>query len=951
MKNIKSVNQPNNISHTHHYHHVDDVEQGGDTIAMSIADTQCDQPTLLSDEQQAEKLQQSSMAHFKIIDILGKGGMGAVYKAKDLALERFVAIKMLRINDAKKPLILAEAKTISQLNHPNIVTVYDIAREGDTNFIVMEWVNGRPLDRVIPPQGLALNVVIDYAKQMVAALACAHQQHIIHRDIKPQNIMVDVHGRIKILDFGIAALIDPDKPQATPLVEHVPLRDQTASTGQESLTGDNAEKIKHHTLPSRIEGSPQYMAPEQVLGQVSDARSDLFSLGIVLYEMLTGVKPFLGLNLAQIRQAISLGEYTPLAEVEAERKAEAKAEVKADSKAEQKLKWPTELIAVVEKLLQTEPSARYQSAEELAQDIDAIDKAINHKKNWWQQQHWLVQFLLITPVIATLAWSVRGVLFPPSTQELIARQLVESKKIAFLPFDNISGDPVLQIFSDGIASMLSSDLTEVGYQQGDGSTWVLPASEVRQLDDPSVSGIYNKYGVDTIVTGSIQHMGSTRSLHLSLINGVDGRQLKSIQLTIDAKDLFAAQGEIRQQVMNLLGWKIPLELSSRFAAQKPAFDGAYKYYLAGHGYLYRFDQGDNITKALAAFNKAINIDPNYGDAYVGLAETQLRHFIETKDVSLLLPIAATVKQLKQLDSSHRLLSYLQAELKLNQGDYAKALELFKKSIELQPKFLKSYIGLSNAYTQQGELIKAEQTLLRAYRLMPNNSLVISNLGAFYFSTGNYQQAIEYFQLLVLQSPNNNSAYFNLSACYYLNGEIDKAILAAEKSLSIQPNYIAYSNLGSYYFTLKDYAQAVSSFENMIALNSSDYINWGNLADAYRFADNPKYVESFQQAVTLAEHALNVNPNNKTAIASLAYYNANLGYIEKTNFYAKQITEQDIGEELFFVATAYARLKLNAMAIKYLALAINNNYSTEDIKASPLFDGIKSDSRYLALFEK
>jgi len=939
VKKTKPVNQPNHINNTNHS---DDVSQDCDTIAISVADTLCDQPTLLSDDQQAEKLQQSSMAHFKIIDILGKGGMGAVYKAKDLALERFVAIKMLRISDANQPLILAEAKTISQLNHPNIVTVYDIARDGDANFIVMEWVNGLPLDRMIPPQGLALKVVIDYAKQMVAALACAHQQHIIHRDIKPQNIMVDINGRIKILDFGIAALIDPNKAKITP------------SAVQASFTDDNiiAEDVKHHTLPSRIEGSPQYMSPEQVLGQASDARSDLFSLGIVLYEMLTGVKPFLGLNLPQIRQAISLGEYTPLADVAAERKAEAKADHKVESKAEgnteQKLKLPAELIAVVDKLLQTEPSARYQNATDLAQDIDIIDRIINHKKNWWQQQHWLIKSLLIIPVIATLAWSTRSILFPPSTQELIARQLVEAKKIAFLPFENISGDPVLQIFSDGIATMLSSDLAEVGYQQGDGSTWVLPASEIRRLDDPSVASIYNKYGVDTVITGSIQHMGSTRSLHLSVVNGVDGRQLKSLQLTLDAENLFAAQSDIRQQVIELLGWQIPAALSQKFAAQKPAFDGAYKHYLQGQGYLYRFDHGDNINKALASFQAAIDLDPNYADAYVGLAEVQLRNFIEKKDITLLASMAETVKQLTKIDSNHRLLSYLRAEMKLNQGDYVQAVELFSQSIALQPRFLKAYTGLSTSYANLGESIRAEEVLLKAYDIMPNHYTVVGNLGIFHFNNGDYQQAIDYFELLAQQAPNNYIAYLNISACHYLLGNIEHAILAAEKSLVIQPNADGFANLGTYYFILRDFDKAVEAYERMITLNNSDYINWGNLADAYRFANNPQYIDTFQQAIVLAEQAIELNSNNKNAIASLAYYYANLDNVENTHYYAEKISKKDAGADSVLIAAAYVRLGMNKAALKYLKLATSNNYSLAEIVNSPLLDNLKDNAEFQQL---
>lgn len=906
----------------------DEVEQeNGDfnTDTILLNDTQFSEQKFLSDEEQSSSLNQSSMSHFKIIDILGKGGMGAVYKAKDLALERFVAIKMLRISQSKQPLILTEAKTISKLNHPNIVTVYDIARDKDANFIVMEWINGRPLNMLIPPNGFSVDKVLRYAKQIVSAIACAHQQHVIHRDIKPQNIMVTADDTIKILDFGIASLIESQSSASDQLADSEP----TAS--------------KDFHLQSTMVGSPQYMAPEQIKGEASDIRSDLFSLGIVLYEMLVGVKPFLGLNIEQISQTIIQGKYIPLAEHIADFNAQKNTETKGEI--------PEKLMELVDKLLQTAPSKRYQSAEELAQDIAIIDEQVNHKKNWWQQQHWLTKSLLILPIVSLLSWSIRGVLFPPSTQELIARQLVESKKIAFLPFDNISGDPVLQIFSDGVATMLSSDLAEVGYQQGDGTTWVLPTSEIRQLEDVSVEGIYNKYGVDFIVTGTIQHMGSTRSLHLGLVNGADGRQLKSVQLTLDAEKLFEAQSQIRDNVINLLGWQIPPELNQKLAQKKPTFDGAYKHYLAGQGYLYRFDHGDNIENAIEAFKAAIAIDVSYADAYVGLAETQRYKFIQTKQSQMLEFIEKTIEQLAVIDSSHLLLSSLKAQLMRSQGNYEGAVKLFKQSIQQKPFYSSSYVGLADSYQRLGQQTEAEQVLLIAYQLMPNNNSVLIELGAFYFNTGNYTKALNYFELLAKQAPNNYMAYLNISACLYLMGDIKEAILAAEKSLSIEKSADTYANIGTSYFILKDYDKAVFAYEKMIALNDSNFLNWGDLADAYRFTYNKKQIKAYTKAISLAEQAIELNPNNKEAIASLAYYYANIDDLEKTNFYAKQISDKDSGVDSFFIAAAYTRLNMKAKALHYLKLAIANNYSIAEISDSPLLYGLRSEPEFIQLITK
>lgn len=907
----------------------DSVGSGGYDLADTLITSQMNDVTehpkalLAGNNMPIADHSHSSMAHFKIIDILGKGGMGAVYKAKDLLLERFVAIKMLRLNKVDQPLILTEAKTISQLNHPNIVTLYDIARDEEANFIVMEWIDGQPLNTLIPSTGLAVTTVLAYSKQIVAALACAHQQHIIHRDIKPQNILVDLQGRIKILDFGIAALLAPSATTKSSV--HAPAQ-PTASSAVMTASG-------------AISGSPQYMSPEQIAGQQCDARSDLFSLGIVLYEMLAGGKPFLGLNVKQISQAITNGHYTPLTALNIECHIENTEAIRS------------ELIGLVDKLLQTVPEQRYQSAEELAQDIDLISAKVDHKKNWWQRQHWLTKTLIILPVLTMLSWSLRSVLFPPSTQELIARQLQGSKKVAFVPFTNISGDPVLQLFSDGIATMLSSDLAEVGYQQDNGSTWVLPMTEISQLKEPSIATIYNKYGVDFIVTGTIQHMGSTRSLHLSLINGADGRQLKSTHMTLDAKQLFSTQQQIRQQVMSLLDWQLPSNLRQQFAQQKPAFDGAYQHYLQGQGYLYRFDHSNNIAKAVESFQSAVQVDSQYSAAYVGLAQAQLRQFITTKSPHWLALMEQTVTQLQQRDAQHELLTYLQAQSKLHQGEYQQAAQLFNQSIINKPQFVTAYTGLADAYIALRQTVKAEKVLAQAYQLLPNNNLVLAKFGVFYYGQGNYQQAIHYFTLLAQQAPNNFTAHLNISACHYLNGNMQEAISAAERALAIQPSADVYANLGTIYFILTKYDQAVTAYESMIALSDSDYIKWGNLADAYRFANNDKSTAAFEQAIVLAEQALKVNALNKNALASLAYYYANVGYSEKTDFYAEQITASDTGANLFLMAAAYTRLEKYNVAVKYLRFAVNNDYSMAEITTSPLLDSLKQEPEYQALIGK
>jgi len=889
---------------------------------------------------QSSQANHTNMAHFKITDILGKGGMGAVYKAKDLTLERFVAIKMIQVSSAEQSLILKEAKTISQLNHPNIVTVYDIARGENTsentnentsdnsphnnsaNFIVMEWINGKPLNHHIPPQGFSVKNTLLYAQQIVAALVCAHKQHIIHRDIKPQNIMLDTQGHIKVLDFGIAALVNP----------------------------------KHHTSnqpsnntpePAALFGTPHYMSPEQIQGKATDERSDLFSLGIVLYEMLTGAKPFLGLNIEQISKAITQGNYTPITELRPTLKSETKYGLKAKLKAEPE----NTIIALIDKLLQTDPALRYQSAEQLLLDLNTLQQQLNQQKNWWQQQNTLTKTLIILPVALLLGWSINSVLFPPTTQELIQRQLVESKKVAFLPFDNISGDPVLQIFSDGVAAMLSSDLAEVGYQQGDGTSWVLPSSELSKLNPPSVENIYNKYGVDLIITGSIQHMGSTRNVNLSLINGSDGRQLKSIPLIIDAEKLFSAQAQIRQQVMELLNWQVPAELAEQFTKQKPEFDGAYKHYLEGQGYLYRYDHAGNTIKALTAFQKAIELDNKYENAYVGLAEARLRLFVETKEDNWLKSMERTVKKLKEINSKSNLSHYLSAEILVRKGNYQKAVQDFRLSIQRNPNHINSYLGLADCLFRLNLFEQAESTYISALKLSPNNALTIMKFANHNFKIGSYDKAITQFQELIRITPNNDIPYLNMAASYYSLGKIELAIELTTKALKLNSTASSYSNLGTMYFYQAKYKESVLAYEKAVELSKSNYIFWGNLGDAYRFYANKSYEHAYITAISLALKSLSLNNNNETVIADLSYYYANINRQEESLKYAIRIDKNSDATNHFMVATTYDIFDQKDKVLQHLNYAIEKKYPIAEILNSPLLTNIRKDNRFIALKNK
>ena len=803
-------------------------------------------PEYSGPNRRSNSLENDATAHFKINKVLGQGGMGAVYRAKDLTLHRNVALKLFRSHSSgisdKGRQLLDEARMACKLNHPNIVTIYDIARGQNSNFIVMEWVDGQSLDKLIPKNGFAVEKALEYACQIIDGLACAHQHDIIHRDVKPQNIMVNKENRIKILDFGIAEL----------------LRHQSGSTADKKSAAIQTDEQELTRLPG-IVGTPHYMAPEQILGEAIDQRTDIFSFGILLYQLVTGQRPFSGSNFNELKEAILKGDYLPIQQL--------------------KPKLPASLIALVVKTLATDRSQRWQFSTELAVEIHKIHETLTARKNWWQRRHWLSKFALISPLVILLSLSVSEVIFPPSTEELIERQLLEATKIAILPFENTSGDPLLQIFIDALIVTLSSDIAAAGRYQGDGTTWVIPSSEIRRMKEPNFQDVSDKFGLDLILTGSVQHMGSTRSLVLNLLDGKDGRQLKTKSFSIDANELFQGTQYIRRQALGLLGWKYPKELSEIFLAKKPQFDGAYKEYIEGVGHLYRHDLKGNIDTALKSFLRAIEIDPEYQQAFVGLTKSQIRKFIASTERAWLDKAHKTIKQLSKINPLHSEINFLSADASITRGNYFDAVELYRSSIESNPNHIESYFGLANAYEKLDELDLAESTYKMAIRLSPYNNTGLVFLGLHYYNKGSFEKAIHIFKRLSIDAPNNRYAYVNMAIIYFAQGEIDEAIKNTHIAIGINPSATSYSNLGTMYFYKKDYDNAVKSYEKIIELKSKKYTHWGNLADGYRFSGRGNSAMAFETAAELAREAVELNSKNYRAIAKLAYFEANLGNVE------------------------------------------------------------------------
>ncbi len=890
------------------------IAPGADSI-VTIAPTADHAATIEQSDGSAYE-QNDHLAQFKISEILGQGGMGAVYRAKDLKLERFVALKMFRTqadtaqNGGQQ--LLDEARMACKLNHPNIVTIYDIARGQDSNFIVMEWVDGQPLDRLIPARGLPVEKALEYACQIADGISCAHRNGIIHRDIKPQNIMLTKGGRIKILDFGIAGLLRQ--------------QGEKASGSADTLeTGDHSDL----TRLSGITGTPYYMAPEQAQGLPLDQRADIFSFGTVLYQMLAGQQPFKGRNAEQLIKAITSGNYIPLKQHLPE------------------LAQP--IVALIDKMLAVNKNERWQTSAQLATELHTIYQQMSERKNWWQRRHWISKLAIVAPLMLVLGWSVREIVFPPSTQELIERQLSEVTKVAVLPFENISGDPMLKVFSAGLSSAINNDLISISESRRD--LWVVPYSEVNKIDDISAEKIHKLFGVGFAISGSLENLGSQHRLTISIVDTKQVRVLKRKTLLIDEGQLFSEQSRILDQIIGLLGWNV--DLTKAVAENRtPPIGAAYKHYLNGLGFLYRHGGSKNVQSAIDEFEQSILIDKTLYQAYFALSEAYIEKHRESTVVEDLQQAKKYANAGFSISPESLVSHNTLGQLSLLMGNYSDATEQFKSVLTKFPQNYNALIGLAHTELKLAHFQSAEKLYLEALKTDPNNWWGHRFLGYYYWRIGNYRKAEFYYRKLVTLTPQNPMGYLNLSGTLYMQEKNDEAMEILKQAIGKAPDAQIYSNIGTIEFYEQNYNEAVEAFNHAVRLQPSNYLLWANLGDAlyWHQQGSGKHGAPYAKAIALLEDTLALKSDYDLS-AFLALILAKNGELNKSRSILKNLPSAQLPDQHYERAFVYELLSERTKALTEIQLALEGNYSLDEITNEPFLAELAQDQRFIAMVEQ
>jgi len=854
-----------------------------------------------------------TISHFEILEKLGEGGMGVVYCARDLRLERLVALKILPpeqiANPHRRGRFEREAKAASALNHPNIVTIHDIETVDGVDYIAMEYVRGCTLRELIPPGGMILADALNYANQIAAGLSAAHGAGIVHRDIKPANIMVTKSGLVKLLDFGLAQIEQPQISES----------DSTGTMGPAFLT-----------KPGTILGTVAYMSPEQAQAKEMDQRSDIFSFGIVLYQMLTGALPFHSNSELGLMYEIVHGPTPSVSEVRRD--------------------LPPALDRVLSTALQKDPKLRYPDMDSLLGDLRHVSREIEGgappkaaffvraKKPSWRRPLEVAAFVVsLALLLAVVLWKVA-----PRWITLVPAE----KKIAVLPFRMVGENRETEAFRDGLMEALTTELTELS--QFHNSLWVVPASEVRREALSSAKDAKRQLGVNLVISGSVQRDADHIHLTANLVDAKTLRQLRAREITRPLGEVADMQEAVVREVAGMLQLELGAKDRQALAAGATNASSAYDFYLQARGHLQRRNRAD-VDQAIDLFKQAIRQDPKYALAFAGLSEAYWWNYRFTGDTASVVPAQENNRKALELNSKLPAVYVTRGIIQAGTGHLEEAVQALQTALDLEPINPGAGRELAGVYETLGKFDDAESTLKKGLALRPGDWTSLYDLGMFYYRQNRYPEALPLLRSVTDLAPDNNSGYTGLGAVYWMQGQYENAAASFKKSLDLRPTATAYTNLGTIYFFLGRCADAIQPMRKAVELLPKRDQLWGNLGDAYACEPGKKAdaVKAYQQALKLAEAGALVNPKDADVLSRESLYRARLGNKVQAEAQIRKARRLAPGNRdvLWNAALVYELAGQRDHALEVLKSAIQAGQPLEEVRREPALANLRKDPRY------
>jgi len=836
--------------------------------------------------------------------------MGSVYKAYDLELDRTVAIKVIRpelmanaeiLQRFKQELLLA-----SKISHKHILRIHDLGEAGGVKFISMAYIEGRNLaeelqERKVLPQDQAIEI----AKQICQALAAAHQEDVVHRDLKPQNVLIDKNGCVYVSDFGLAKSLESDALAATAMT----------SVGQ-------------------VLGTPRYMSPEQVECGPIDGRTDIYSFGLMLYEMVTGGIPFQGNSLQLMLSRVQSMPRNPTL---------------------LNAKLPPYLAGIIMRCLEKDTARRYQSFGDVLADLEhgrftpAGKKSAVGFVQGWRFRVAIAIVLAIAVVSLPLTRRYLPMIKGAHIQFGTSASAPPSKHLAVLPFKVIGDDPKLTEVAVGLNDSLYAKFFGLNDIQIASPTDVqrIPAAD-------SLQKAAQALGANLLVTGSVQGQADRVQIIVNLDDMQKGQHVFTQAFPGVTQDLLTLEDQIYSKLVNAIAAKPSNESLARVSLHQTENFTAYELYLKGRSAMRDQLNAESVQKAIGFYKQAVGADPTFAMAYAGIADANLRMYRSTKDVSWADQALSAAQQAQSLNENLPEAYFALGSAYTATGKKSEAVAVLRRAVDLAPSADEGYRRLGDAYRAAGNKEEALKAYQRAIELNPYYWFNYNALGSAYLKFSENKKALEAFQRVTELEPDNAAGYENLSAVYFSMGEFEKCIPKLQKALELNKKPIAYSNLGTAYFYLGRYNDAVPMFEKAVELDPGSEINLGNLADAYRWAGKTTEANAtYSKAIEAGLKGLGVNSRDAARLGRMSQYYAKKGDKARAAEFIRRARAIDPKDASLTYSQAIVDLLAENQqdALTDLKQAIAAGYSEQAIRNDPELGKVLRMPQFAGLIER
>ena len=856
-----------------------------------------------------------SLGPFRVLEKLGAGGMGEVYLAEDTRLGRKVALKRpadswLRDSDARARL-QREARAAARLNNPRIAAVYDVLDLENRPYIVMEYVEGETLAVHLRHGAMPTERALVVGIEIADALAAAHAAGVIHRDLKPGNIVLTASGAVKVLDFGLAKTISDRRAEDSAALTH----------------------------PGQVLGTPGYVAPEQLLGKPADERCDVYSVGAILYEMLTGRAPFQQGD-SMSRALASLVDEPP----SVRQSNPSVAAVVSD---------------VVQRAMARDPAARFQTAADLrlaleqaasslgetpTRLIGAPDVPGQRLRDVLQIAAAVVLLLAVAGVPLSRWWKTRPVV------EEAAVAAARRPIIAVLPFENLTGEPSLAYLGAGIADTTSTALASLSNISVIARSQIIDAMKDGK-DEPKIC---RALGATFVVSGAVQKAGNRLQVTLNLVRP-DGTLASGGIVEDEQTNLFALQRRLAEDLTARLIGAVPAADRSELAQAPTSSVSALESYWQGRALLDEAARGGAVDGAIARFREALARDPKFARAHAGLGDALWFKYRDTKDPADAKAAIAAIEEARSLEPNDPFVRFALAQSYYETGRFDEARTELDALLTVHPNNDDGHRLLATLYAREDNEREAIARYQRAIAIRPNYWRNHSALGAFYFRKGRFPEAAIEFQRVTELQPQGSWGYMNLGAAYHASGDFERAIDNYKRALALAPSdHQAHSNLGAIYHAQGDYDRAVAAYTAAIAVAPDEPFLHRNLGDALRMkGDDPPARKAYGRAINLGERMLSVNPKDARTMSFVGLCEAKLGRFDRARRRAAAAMRLSPMDSLVFhrAAAIAALAGDSAAALDLTERAISHGASRSLIRDDEDFEKLRTDPRFIRLTAK